>query len=83
MLNQNDTHKIDDIELRLTSEVLIMLLKYFGDNFCLGKEVSRRERGDDIIPEESLSPSKARDTVGQVSDDDDIGDDEDSKVSVV
>jgi hypothetical protein len=82
MIHQNDTHKIDDIKLRFTSKALIILLNSIGDNFYLGKEISRRERGDDI-PEESPSPTKARDSVGQVSDDDDIGDDEDSKVSVV
>jgi hypothetical protein len=81
MMNQNVTHQIDDIKLRMTSKVLIMLLNSIGYNFYLGKEISGREREDDI-PEEFPSPSKDRDSVGQVSDDDDIGDDEDSKVSV-
>jgi hypothetical protein len=39
---------------------------------------------DDIpVESPSASPSKRRDSVGQVSDDDDIGDDEDSKVRVI
>jgi hypothetical protein len=47
--------------------------------------VGKRFFPQDDIPVESpsTSPSKRRDSVGQVSDDDDIGDDEDSKVRVI
>lgn len=60
---------------------MITALKSVDKCFYVGKGIFAQ---DDIpVEPPSASTSKRRDSVGQVSDDDDIGDDEGSKVRVI